>query len=174
MTIEDERAAVTFSVTLSSQLIAASMAILAVEGAFVWYALGSRVTRGGFVIGAALTAILIAVSIVQAGKGITKARNAGFKGSWDLGAGKKEFNAQAICLLAALMALAVTFSLAGRSRDTVLQGVVKELRAETAAAREDMQMQVARLAVENKALSTEVGRLSVEVAKLRKSARRRG
>jgi hypothetical protein len=136
--VEDQRAAVGFSITLSSQLIAASMAMLAVEAAYLWYALASRSPRTGFVISAGLAALAILLSIFVAGKGITKARNAGFKGNWDLDAGKEQFNFQAILLLLAILMLFVTFALSGPVRESALERRVDVLTGQIAVLREEL------------------------------------
>lgn len=169
MAIEDERAAVGFSVTLSGQLITASMATLTVEGAFVWYAMGSRLTRSGFIVFAGLTAFFIAVSIFMAGKGITKARNSGFNGNWNLREGKKEFNAQAVLLLIALATLAVTFSLSGPSKESALQKTVDELRAQVVLMNQALEAQPALRASEKKELAGQLANMSAEIEALRKA-----
>jgi hypothetical protein len=136
--IDDQRAAVGFSVTLSSQLIAASMALLAVEGAYVFYTFGSRVPRTGFALFALLAALAIVVSIFNAGKGITKARNAGFDAKWSLDEGKKQFDLQAKFLLLALAFLVVTFSLSGPIKESTVETRVNDLTAQVAALRQEV------------------------------------
>lgn len=138
MAVDDQRAAVGFSVTLSSQLIAASMAMLAVEAAYLWYAMASRSPRIGFVIFAGLGALAILASIFVAGKGITNARNAGFDGQWNLAAGKQQFNLQAILLLLAILMLFVTFALSGPIRESALERRVDDLTGQIAVLREEL------------------------------------
>jgi hypothetical protein len=60
--VESRRAAATIRATLSSQLITGGLAVLAVEGAFVTYTLDKREGATGFLIIAAVSAILIIVS----------------------------------------------------------------------------------------------------------------
>jgi hypothetical protein len=167
MAVDDQRAAVGFSVTLSGQLIAASMATLAVEGAYVWYALGSRLTLAGFTVFAALAAVLIAVSIFKAGKGITKARNAGFAGTWNLAEGKRDFNAQATLLLGALLMLAVMFSLSGQSKESALERRVEDLRVEIALVHKELEAQPVVREAQNKKMADQLADISREIQALR-------
>jgi outer membrane murein-binding lipoprotein Lpp len=130
MADEDKRCAVGFSITLSSQLIAAGLAMLAVEGAYVSYALGARATTRAFVPLSLVAGLAFIVSIFVAGKAITQARNAGFDGGWTLEAGRSMFNWQATLLLVALVALAGSFLASGRSREVGLEAKVDTLRAD--------------------------------------------
>lgn len=169
MAVEDERAAVGFSITLSGQLIAASMAVLAAEGAFVWYALGSRLPGTWFIISAALTASLVAASIFQAGRGITKARNAGFRGAWNLNEGRWEFNSQAILLFVALLMLAITFSLSGSSKDSALEQSVEKLQAQVALIRKESEAHLGQRASDKKQFTDGLRKISSEIEALRKA-----
>jgi outer membrane protein OmpA-like peptidoglycan-associated protein len=100
---EDKRSAISFSVTLSSQLVTAALAMLTVEGAFVAFALSNRSVETGFTLFVLLAGVSFILSIVIAGKGITAARDAGFQGNWSLEAGKNYFNWQAILCLTGLV-----------------------------------------------------------------------
>jgi len=128
MADEDKRSAIGFSITLSSQLIAAALAMLAVEGAYVAYALGSREPNTIFVPLASLAAVAFIISVFIAGKAITAARDAGFSGGWSLDAGKSQFNWQALLLLVALGLLGATFLASGRSKESILETKVEGLR----------------------------------------------
>jgi outer membrane murein-binding lipoprotein Lpp len=128
MADEDKRSAISFSITLSSQLISAALAMLAVEGAYVGYALGSREPNILFVPLATVAAMAFIVSVFIAGKAITAARDAGFSGGWSLDAGKSQFNWQAVLLLVALGLLGATFLASGRSKESILEMKVEGLR----------------------------------------------
>ncbi|MBZ5521187.1 MAG: hypothetical protein LAP21_02905 [Acidobacteriia bacterium] len=167
MAVEDERAAVAFSVTLSSQLISASMATLAVEGAYVWYALGSRLTSAGFLIFAALAGLLISCSIFSGGKGITAARNAGFNANWSLTAGKSEFNLQGILLLGALVMLTIMFCLSGQGKESALEKRIQGLELQTNTLRQELSAQSSDHRVESKAIADKLATISIEVQKVR-------
>lgn len=164
---DDKRVAVGFSVTLSGQLMAASMATLAVEGAFVWYALDSRQPITGFIFFAALAAILIAFSIFNAGKGITKARDAGFDGAWDLAKGKQEFNRQAGLLIGALVMLCVMFSLSGQSKEPVVEKKVEALRIQVALMRTELDAQPALREAAKNEMVAQLDKVSREIQCLR-------
>jgi hypothetical protein len=126
MTEEDKRTAVGISVTLSSQLITAALAMLAIEGAFVAFALGNRNVIGGFLCLSVLTAILFILSIFIAGKGITKARNEGFKGTWKLEAGENHFNWQAILCILGLASFMATLLLSGGPRESEIEARIEK------------------------------------------------
>jgi len=113
MSEDDKKTAVGISVTLSGQLITAALAMVAVEGAFVAFALGNRNVFRGFEWLSGLTAILFILSIFVAGKGITKARNDGFNGAWNLQTTKNHFNWQAILCVLGLVSFFVTLLLSG-------------------------------------------------------------
>lgn len=129
MTEEDKRAAVSISLNLSTQIIAAALALLAVEGAYAAYALGGRQVKSGFIFACILSATLVVASIFIAGKGITAARNAGYNGLWDLNVGKRHFNWQAILCLLALMSFGVALLLSGPSNEDAMKDKVLSLQS---------------------------------------------
>ncbi|MEY2490448.1 MAG: hypothetical protein QOC70_2390 [Verrucomicrobiota bacterium] len=139
MAVEDQRAAVGFSITLSGQLIAAAMATLAVGCAYVSYALGARVVPFYFFLVMGAAGLLIFASIVKGGKGITKARNAGFNANWDLNEGKKEFNSQAISLAGALILIAVGFFLSGPNKEPRTEQKLESLCQQTEMLRKEIE-----------------------------------
>lgn len=102
MTIEDERAAANISVTLSGQLIAAALAMLAVEVAVLSFVCSNRTTGYWFIGLIIIAAICFISSIFVAGKGITALRNKGYKGKWELASTQNKFNWQAILCLVGL------------------------------------------------------------------------
>ncbi len=97
---EDQRAAANISVTLSGQLIAAALAMLAIEGAVLSFVYASRTTGYWFLALIILAAISFIGSIYVAGKGMTVLRNKGYEGTWELNRSKSHFNWQAIfCII---------------------------------------------------------------------------
>ena len=91
----DKRDAVNIGVTLSTQLVAASLAMIAVVGAFAAFILDKREVGVGYwlVVGGAFLGFV--VSIVCGGKGIDIARKEGYKGCWDITKTKSAFGWQA-------------------------------------------------------------------------------
>jgi hypothetical protein len=170
---DNKRAAIAFSVSLSGQLIAASMATLAVEGAYVWYALGARVTLPGFELFAVLTAASIAISVFAAGKGITAARDAGFADSWDLEAGKAQFNIQTVALLLALTFLAITFTRSGPSKQSMTDQRIDSINQTILQLQQDLQKQIAVSNDNTKRLSSRLQQLSDDVSNMRAQRNRR-
>src|SRR4051812_3987035 len=79
---EEKRAAASMEVTLSSQVITAALAVMAVEGAFVTYVLDKRLPGAAFYILTVLSALLLIFSIINGGVGVRRLTEAGFKGEW--------------------------------------------------------------------------------------------
>jgi hypothetical protein len=118
MTPDDKRAAVGISVGLSGQLMAASLALLGILGAYVSYVLAERESGVFFLVAAAMAAAAFSISAFIAGKAITKDRNAGYAGDWSLTAAKSLYNAQAALLLVGLLAFAAALGSTGRRYDS--------------------------------------------------------
>lgn len=153
MSEEDKRAAVSISINLSTQLIAAALATLAVQGAYASYALGDRAVRPGFTILCIISAILLVASIFVAGKGITEARNSGYEGRWELAIGKKKFNGQAILCLAALLVFGVTLLRSGPPKSEDLQTRTLQLAADMQRIHEELSMLGAGHSAQEKSIS---------------------
>jgi len=108
---EDKRTAIGISISLSGHLITAALAMIAIEGAYLAFALGNREVSEWFYIFASLTASSFIVSILIAGRGITESRDSGFEGNWDITKSKNKFNWQAIlCLLGIILFFLTMFS----------------------------------------------------------------
>lgn len=126
----DKQKAVGITVTLSSQLIAAALAVLAVEGAFAAYALAERSVRPEFPWVISISALFFVVSIFVAGKGITEARDAGFEGSWDISVGRNKFNWQAICLVLGLLLFAIAAATSGATGKSLTDQHMLDMQTE--------------------------------------------
>lgn len=98
--MSDQKDAVNIGITLSTQLIAASLAMIAIAGSFTALIIDKRNVGIFFYIAASSTFISFVISIFQGGKGIDIARKDGFSGIWNLTNTKNAFNCQAFwCLL---------------------------------------------------------------------------
>jgi hypothetical protein len=168
MAVEDQRAAVGFSITLSGQLIAAATATLAVECAYVSFALGAHDVPYYFFVFAVSGAILIILSIISGGRGITIARNAGFAANWDLNKGKGEFNVQALCLAGALVLLGVGFFLVGPLKRPHVEQKLDTLCKETELVRKELELH-RTLNLVAKGIEERLGDITAELQKLRPS-----
>jgi hypothetical protein len=129
--VEKRRAAATIRATLSSQLITGGLAVLAVEGAFVTYTLDKREGATGFLIIAALSALLIIVSFFL---GALAQDALGGNVSEGGGMSRKEhlmFMGQTLFLGTAIVLLPFSFIFFGTPQDDGLNGVVKELNGAT-------------------------------------------
>lgn len=144
-TDEDRRAAVALSTSLSGQLVQAAVTMLTVEGAYIAYALVARDTSAHFNLVALISALTFVISVFLSGKGITKARNAGFEGNWSLNAGKSHFNLQAISLIVALGLFGWMLFLSGTPKDSDTHQQLVKLNAELARLQTDAARQSSRL-----------------------------
>lgn len=153
MTLEDRRAAIGMSVTLSGQLMAASLAMLAIGGSWVAYAIGNREPYRGFAAVAVLSALAFVLSLLLGGRAVTAARNAGFYGGWSLDAGRRGFDWQARLCLLGLLLFGLVLALSGQSGSSLLEADVSELRGASAQVSE-------RVAAIEEALEVERRRVS--------------
>ena len=132
MMSSDKMEAVKISITLSNQVMTATLAMITAEGAFMAFVLGNREAPKIFYFFAMLAFVLFVASIFIGGKGITKTRDSGFAGDWNLTVGKPYFNYQAaICLLGLLMLffmIACSGNTKGRDYNKDLSDVQKELQ----------------------------------------------
>jgi len=102
-TQEDRRTAAGITVTLSSQLMAASLAALGFVVVAWTYIADKREINSRFVAFCVGSFVAFIVSIFVGGKGVTTVRDEGFKGEWQPATARKMFNFQAgFCLLALL------------------------------------------------------------------------
>jgi peptidoglycan hydrolase CwlO-like protein len=113
MSNNDQKDAVGHAIHLSSQLITAALAILAILGAYVAFALGNRLVGFGFYSASAISFIVFILSIFLAGRGIATSYSKGAKGDWNVIHGDHLFNSQAILCAIGLIAFfaAVLFSI---------------------------------------------------------------
>jgi hypothetical protein len=123
---EDKRAAASMEVTLSSQVITAALAVMAVEGAFITYVLDKRQPGAAFYILTVLSALLLIFSILNGGVGVKRLTEAGFKGEWGSNDASNCFGRQSLACLAGVLLLffAVVFGGATKEDDAA-----KDLRA---------------------------------------------
>jgi len=97
--MSDKKDAVTIGVTLSTQIIAASLTMIAVIGAFATFIIDKREVGIFYYIIIGLAFILFVISIFLGGKGIDKARKGGFDGNWSLTETKQLFSWQSLTAL---------------------------------------------------------------------------
>lgn len=124
---EDIRAAVNITTNLSGQLIAAALAMLAIEGGVVSFVYGQRETEQCFIYLIVLAAVAFVSSIYLAGKGITKLRDSGLNGSWNIQEGKYYFNSQAILCLVGLCCFFISAFLIGKTKDNEMDKKIASL-----------------------------------------------
>jgi hypothetical protein len=159
---EDLRAAINMSVALSGQLITAGLTMLTVAGAVWTFILDKRNAGPLFYIVALLSAVSFIGSIMQGGWGITRARDAGFRGKWSTEEGKSNFNNQAIlCVLGLLLfVLSLFHFVTGATQESEANGRIDGVVANIA------QLQASLKALKDSDADRRIDELSQRMTKL--------
>lgn len=111
MADENQKQAVSIVTTLSGQLMAAALAMIALEGAFLTFALDKKVCGGCFWLFVSTSFLLFVFSIILGGKGIAILYKAGATGNWDYAQGDGRFQWQTgLCCLGLIMFILAVFS----------------------------------------------------------------
>lgn len=118
---EDLRAAANMTVTLSTQLMTASLALLAVEGAIFTFANDKRTPGGGFTISVGLCFLFLMASLYMGGRGINKVRKAVAAEDWSINKVRDEFAWQAVLGFLGLMCLILSLFLTGKPKEENMQ-----------------------------------------------------
>jgi hypothetical protein len=124
---ENHVEAVNIGITLSSQIVTASLAVLAILGAFATFALDKKEVGYTYYIFTILSSICLISSILYGGAGINKARQEGFNGNWDISLTKSLFNKQAITILLGTILFVISTFL-GQSKSDNIEKDVSNLR----------------------------------------------
>ena len=126
--MDDKQTAVSLWVTLSSQVMAATLALIAVEGAFTTFVLDKRLPAFWFYLLVTVTLGLFIVSILNGGAGINRMTREGSAGRWCLKVGERYFQRQTIfCLLGVVLLFASLFC-SGPTKEDSNAAEVKALR----------------------------------------------
>ena len=108
---EDQKQAVIIVTTLSGQLMAAALAMIALEGAFLTFALDKKSCGLGFWLFVSSAFAVFVLSIFLGGKGIAAHYKAGADGNWNYSEGNARFRWQtALCLLGLVLFLLAVIS----------------------------------------------------------------
>lgn len=159
---EDRRVAVGISITLSSQLITAALAMLTIEGAYLGFVLGAREISPLFLLFTVLSAVAFFGSIFAAGKAITQSRDLGFDGNWDTKATKGKYNWQAFLCIVGFLTFMLSVASSGTPIETQLQKQVMEIGNQLAVS----EQQIQGVSTENALLKQSVDDLYTQVATL--------
>jgi hypothetical protein len=152
---DDKKDAVNIGVTLSAQLIAASLTMIALVGAFVTFVLDKREVGWGYPLVSGGAFVCFVVSIYLGGKGIDMARKKGFEGIWDISLTRSQFGRQAsFAFLGIFLFIASAFI--GRSKDDDVKAAQKE-----------MQKQAIMMQVRDSLLEQRVNKLGTDIMRLR-------
>lgn len=145
---EDQRAAANIAVSLSSYVIAASLAVLGAQAAIVTFVLDKRDAVVVFYLVSIAACIALVVSVISGGKGITEIYKKGHAGDWAVRTLRGYFNWQAVLSLLGVLLVVLSAFLGAAKREIsalpvdyemirtnvkVLQQEVKDLKVEVAA-----------------------------------------
>ena len=104
MANEDQKQAVSIVTTLSGQLMAAALAMIALEGTFLTFALDKKVCGFWFWVFVTTSFSVFAVSIILGGKGVTILYKTGAAGNWNYAEGNGRFQGQTgLCLVGLIL-----------------------------------------------------------------------
>jgi Ca2+/Na+ antiporter len=106
--MNDKKDAVNIGVNLSSQLITAVLAMIAVLSTFAAFLLDKRQVGFWYYFISAIAFLCYIISIFKGGKGIDKARKKGYEGDWNLTDTKGLFNWQAILALTGVILFTIS------------------------------------------------------------------
>lgn len=123
--MENKKDAVNIGVTLSTQLISASLTMIAVLGAFATFIIDKREVGLLFYALIGISFLTFILSIFLGGKGIDKARKSGFDGKWNLDDTKESFNWQALLCGMGLLFFILSIFIGKEKSDTQLDRLSK-------------------------------------------------
>lgn len=167
---EDRRNAVGLLVTLSSQVMAATLALIAIEGAFATFVLDKRQPPFWFYLLITLTFLSFIFSILNGGAGINKMTTQGSEGNWKLESGRPYFQRQTVvCLFGVLLFFASLF-FSGPTKEDQQSEDLKKLQQQLAIQQTKLDsayLDLQKLRNELLSSTTDVGNLKNEVERLR-------
>ena len=105
MGIEDQRAAATIQVSISSFVLTAGLAIIAAEGALFTFYLDKRIIEPLGIAALILTPVFVVASFIAGGTAMNKLSTSGYGGTWNIQDVGRLFNAQAILTLLAVVGI---------------------------------------------------------------------
>jgi hypothetical protein len=124
---DDKREAVKMMATLSGQLVAAALAIIALGGGLTGYVLANRDVDSSFYVLAILTFVAFVLSIYFGGRGVSASSRSGYESKWDISASKSSYNTQAVSCIAGLILLFATAFFTGTPKTSdAMQQISKQ------------------------------------------------
>jgi hypothetical protein len=127
--MSDQKDAVNIGITLSSQIITASLTMIAVMGAFAVFVIDKRNVGPLYYSITGFAFISFIGSVFAAGKAINKARNEGFAGRWNIVDTKFLFNMQAALALLGIIMFSTSIFI-GKEKADDYQLQIQKLKSE--------------------------------------------
>jgi hypothetical protein len=122
----DKKDAVTIGVTLSGQIITASLAMIAVVGTFAAFVIDKREVGPIYYLVTGVAFFSFVTSIFWGGKGIDKARKEGHAGIWEITSTKKEFDNQSKFALLGILFFSCSVFLGREKSDDTQKKINKQ------------------------------------------------
>lgn len=122
--MSDQKDAVNIGITLSTQIITASLTMIAVIGAFAVFIIDKREIGLSYylIMGGAFISFILSIFI--GGKGINEARKNGYKGTWTIDETKDLFNRQAIFALIGVILFGISVFV-GKEKPDLLKAKIE-------------------------------------------------
>lgn len=147
--MDSQKEAVNIGINLSSQLINASLSIMAIIGAVAVFIIDSRNINWIFYVLIGLGIFSFISSVVLGSKGIDTARKDGFNDNWNLINTKSFFNLQAIfCFLGIIFSISSLFFGKEKESRTEVELVKLNKYLETQSQKHQKQLDILELEVE--------------------------
>lgn len=121
--MSDKKDSVNIGVTLSYQIITASLTMIAVIGAFAAFVIDKRDVGFTYYLITGGAYFCFIISIVLGGKGIDKVRKSGFVGTWTIDETKDLFNSQSIIALIGVFLFSISI-FAGKEKHDELKSKI--------------------------------------------------
>lgn len=125
---EDKKAAIQLWTTVSTQLITATLAMMAVQGAFITFFFDKRHPSTLFYVISPLTLLLFISSIAMAAKGIGALAQSGYSGEWKKDDAISKFRLQTVLCLVGILFFFTSLFFSGPTRESETDKQVKELQ----------------------------------------------
>jgi cell division protein FtsB len=134
---EDKKAAIQLWTTVSTQLITATLAMMAVQGAFVTFFFDKRKPTTAFYVLSVVTLILFILSIGFAAKGIGDLAQSGYGGEWKKELAVPRFFQQTVLCLLGLLVFFTSLLFSGPSKESESEKLVRQLQQQVETLKQD-------------------------------------
>jgi len=159
-TEENKKTAVSMWTTLSAQVMTASLAVIAVEGAFITFVLDKWIPSNWFYLFLVLSVFIFIFSILNGGVGISRMAKSGYQDDWSLDKGTTQFRLQALSCLFGFIFFFISVFFIGSNKEEIQKREARETQNREANEKkvnqENLQKQIEDLNLQIKFLTNEI------------------